>query len=211
MSTAWVDCGEPDIATQRTPPHGCKSSSTKVREHPTVGGVADGVEHCLPSHAVVGHVEAAAGVRLAMVHGHDQFRMVSADRRGDRSPQRQSGLQRPVGKVEELERLDADGVAGGALLGGPQRRGLHRVKVVDPGFAAGHQEVADRLAGIRPRGDGRRRAVLHVVGVRHDGQAGRPIGRHLEQVIHGRHHGVSRGGGGGLGDLLGGLLGGGQR
>ena len=124
MSTAWVDCGEPDVATQRTPPHGCRSSSSEVREHPTVGGVADGVEHRLPSHPVVGHVEAAAGVRLAMVHGDDQLRTVSADRRGDRSPQRQSGLQRPVGKVEELERLDADGVAGGALLGGPQRRGL---------------------------------------------------------------------------------------
>ncbi len=75
--------------------------------------------------------------------------------------------------------------APGALLRLAQRRGLIGVHAVDAGLAPGGQQVGDPLALCGPARDGRRGAVLDVVGMRDHGQAALPVLRqHGQQISH---------------------------
>ena len=81
-----------------------------------------------------------------------------------------------LARVARYEAIDAEDAA--ALVG---------VHPVDAGLAAGDHHVDDLLALARPAGDGRRRAELHVVGVRDDRDGLRPLlGQGLQGLgIHG--------------------------
>jgi len=117
---------------------------------------------------VVGLVETRDELDLPRP-GHDDVGLVGADRAGDVAAQVEGRLEHTVRMLEDLEAADPDRGARRLLLGAPEQRGLLG-RVGHPGLAAGEQQVGHIHAARGPPRHRRRRAVLHVVGVRDHAQ-----------------------------------------
>ena len=162
--------------TQRTPPHGSSpSSSASARNTQRLAASRTASMTARPVTMWSAMLSRPGPKVLAVVQRHDHLGTDPADGRGDVGPQPQPVLEHPVGVAEDLEVGHADGVAGGVLLAGPQRRRLLRRHAVDAGLARGDQRVGDGLALVGPPGHRRRGAVLHVVGVGDDRQPHLPV------------------------------------
>lgn len=122
-----------------------------------------------------------------MVQRDHQLRPVAADGCRDIPAQTGAVLDHSVAVVEELDAGDPDGRRTRALLPLAQRRALLRFERVDAGLAAGGQEVGDVTPLIGPARDGRRAAVLQVVGVSDDGEGAPPVRGHGFELL--RHVG----------------------
>ena len=96
---------------------------------------------------------------------------MAADDADEITTQAETGLDGAVGvPVEELDRVDPDLAGRGDLFPLAQRPRVGRRRPVDPGLAAGDEQVGHLDAGGDPAVDGRGRAVLEVVGVGGDAQ-----------------------------------------
>ena len=93
-------------------------------------------------------------------------------------------FEEAVGQTEELDVVDADRSACGDLFGGAAGSDRSGSRCRAPRFAVGHQHVGDPFALPGPPGDGGRRSVLHVVGVRDDGEGRLPILRNGLETRH---------------------------
>ncbi|MEJ7719182.1 MAG: hypothetical protein WKF58_01415 [Ilumatobacteraceae bacterium] len=131
---------------------------------------------------MVGHVPAAAGELLAMGERQHELGLMAPHGGGDVASQRHPILDRPVRVVEVFEHVDTDRVARGTLLCLAHDGGLVRVHRVDAGLSTRHEQVGDRLAGIRPRRDRCGGAVLDVIGMSDDGERRRPVVWQREQI-----------------------------
>jgi len=120
---------------------------------------------------VVGVVDAAEAVEHDLrVRRQDGIRPKRPDLADELLAQREIVLERAVGLVEEGDALVADDRRGGRLLGLPQGGQLERieVRILPAGVSArSADEPADR-ARVDPRGGGRGRPEVGVVGVRDD-------------------------------------------
>ena len=114
-----------------------------------------------------------SNVGVVVRHDHD-LGPVAADHPRDVAAEGQAVLDHAVGMAEELHGGDADEGGRLPLLPLPHRARLLRRHRVDPGLAARHQAVGDRLALRGPPGHRRGRAVLHVVGMRDHGERAAP-------------------------------------
>lgn len=93
---------------------------------------------------------------------------MAAHRPSDIAAQRQAVLEHAVGIAEKLDHVDADDSGGSALLLLAHRAGLLGLQAVDAGLAARRQAVGDPLSLRGPSRDRGGRAVLEVVGMRHE-------------------------------------------
>ena len=86
--------------------------------------------------------------------------------------------------AEEFDIGNTDHRAARPLLVAPQGPGLLRRHGLDASLTVGHEHVPDPFALRGPTGDGRRRAVFHVVWMRDDSKSAFPI---LWQCLQVRH------------------------
>ena len=150
-----------------------------VREHPPVGRIADCVNRRQPDCTVIGvvHGPTCAPHRLER-HRQHHLRSTTTNDTCDRSPQLDPSGDRPVGPAQELDVGHADQCGACSFLGlsaWAAHRGIERL---DPGLAAGHQQIRHRLALTRPPRDRARCAVLEVIGMRNDRESALPLLRH---------------------------------
>src|SRR5699024_8777872 len=109
-------------------------------------------------------VEPPPGLEVEVRH-HHRIRSELADLPRNGPPQLMGGFDQAIGEVEDLEIVDADDIAGPALLGCSALGDYIRGPVPDAGLTPGEQKVGDFLALVGPFGDGRRTPVFHVIGV----------------------------------------------
>ena len=112
---------------------------------------------------MVGLVEPCDELHFPGAADH-HVRLELADLPRDVASQVEGVDQHPVGVVEHRQVLHAHRVTGRALLTGPEHTGFLR-RTLHPGLPSGQQQVGNLDAGGCPLRDGRRRAVLHVIGV----------------------------------------------
>jgi hypothetical protein len=141
----------------------------ELGEHPAVPRVAHGVHGREPRDAVVGLVQPGHELDLPAAD-HDGVRTVAPDPAGDVTPHLHRVGEDAVGVLEEVHLRHPDGVRARDLLTHPQLRRLRGRQRVHARLPAREQEVGDVDAARGPRGHRRRRAVLHVVGVRDHAQ-----------------------------------------
>ena len=171
-STKCVGCGEPPIATRRTPGHG-SPASVKIQRLPASRAASSAARPTWrwsamlndgPPHVSVWFIDTT------------QVGPDAADRRGQVAPQREAVLDHAVDvTLEEVDGLDADHRGAGALLALAERAGLVGGHAVDAGLAAGDQQVRDVLARRGPARDRGGGAVLEVVGVGDDAERALPV------------------------------------
>jgi hypothetical protein len=163
-----------------------------VVEHPSVAGVADGVQHGTSDGDVVGLVEVAAPERLSEVGRDDDLGSMASYGGGDGGAERYAVLDDPVLEAEELHRVDPDDARRLDLLRLAHPAALVGMHPVDARLAAGHHDVDDPLALSGPPGDRGGGAELEVVGVGDDCQPGLPgLVKRLEAGLFG--HGPDSG------------------
>lgn len=139
-------------------------------------------------HPVVRAVPLDAAPGVVVVEGDQELRAVAADGRGQVAAQRRAALDDPVAMVvEEFDGVDAHERGTGPLFGLADRGALRGGEPVDPGLAAGDQEIADLAPGGGPFGDGGRGAVFEVVRVGDDGEGPLPVPGHGGEVGFGGH------------------------
>ena len=136
--------------------------------HPGVVGVPHRVEHADPRDPVVGHVQPPGRLQVPGAGDHG-VRLELPDPAGDVAPDVERVDQHAVGVIEHHQFGDADLGAGPFLLATPDPGALVR-RDLHAGLALGQQQVRHLDAPVGPFGDGRGRAVLQVVRVRHHAQ-----------------------------------------
>ncbi len=122
--------------------------------------------------ALIGLARPELGSAVPAEH---QLRRGVDDRGTDAGPQLRGVADRAVGKIPELQIIDADHGRRTTLLGLPQRPGVLRRHPGDPRFTATGQRVTDLTAGGGPFGDRGGHPVFGVVGVGHQHQGTAPI------------------------------------
>ena len=124
VSTACVDCGDPNAQTCLHAAPRLEAVGELLVEDPAVAGVADGVEHGAADRDVVGLVEVAAAPGVAEVAGdHDLRAGDGAPRSAIARAQRDAVLEDAVRQSEEVDHVDADDRGRLDLLGLADRRG----------------------------------------------------------------------------------------